>query len=130
MRFILNRVILASAVIVALALATNVAKAEATIKVPFSFLVGSKVFPAGLYAVERDEKGHGFVTLVAKGSPQSLTCLLVPGAPDPREQKIALNFDLIGKTHVLQSIQYGPMITARLDKEALANEHNSLQAGR
>ncbi len=130
MRFILHRVILAPAVILALALAANVAKAETTIKVPFSFLVGGKVFPAGLYAVERDEKGHGFVTLAAKGSPQSITCLLTPGTPSPTERKVALNFDLVGQTHVLQSIQYGPMITARLDKKTLENERNSLQAGR
>ena len=130
MRFILHRIILASAAMVAVALATNVARAETTVKVPFSFIVAGKVFPAGLYAIERDEKGHGFVTLAAKGSPQSISCLLVPGAPEPTERKVALNFDLIGQTHVLQSIQYGAQITSRLDKKALANEHDSLQAGR
>jgi hypothetical protein len=127
MRSILQRIVLAPVVMVALALSASVAKAEATIKVPFSFIVAGKTFPAGLYLISRDERNHGFVTLAAKGSPASFSCLLAPGAPDPTERKVALNFDLVGQTHVLQSIQYGPMITSRLDKKTLANEHNSLQ---
>ena len=127
MRSILHRIVLAPAVMVAVALAANVAKAEATIKVPFSFTVQGKTFPAGLYSVSRDDRGHGFVTLAAKGSPQSFTCLLAPGSPGPTEEKVALNFDLIGEAHVLQSIQYGPMISARLDKKTLASERDSLQ---
>jgi hypothetical protein len=112
---------------VAAVLATNVAKAETTIKVPFSFIVAGKTFPAGLYVISRDEKDHGFVTLVAKGSGQTYSCLLTPGAPGPTERKVALNFDLVGETHLLQSIQYGPMITAKLDKKSLANERQNLQ---
>lgn len=127
MHSLLRRIVLTPVVIVAVALSTNLAKAEATIKVPFSFIVAGKTFPAGLYAISRDDRGHGFVTLFAKGSRESFTGILVPGEPGPTEQKVALNFDLIGQTHVLQSIQYGPMITARLDKKTLANEHNSLQ---
>ena len=127
MRSILHRIVLAPAVMVAVALAANVAKAEATIKVPFSFVAEGKTFPAGLYSVSRDEKSHGFVTLAAKGLPQSITCLLAPGTPGPTDEKVALTFDLIGQTHVLQSIQYGPMITARLDKKMLASERDSLQ---
>ena len=127
MRFLLHRFVLAPAVMVAAALATNVAKAETTIKVPFSFIVAGKTFPAGLYVISRDEKDHGYVTLLAKGSGQSYSCLLEPGAPDPTDRKVALNFDLVGQTHLLQSIQYGPMITAKLDKKSLANERQNLQ---
>jgi hypothetical protein len=127
MRFLLHRFVLAPAVMVAAALATNVAKAETTVKVPFSFIVAGKTFPAGLYSIARDEKDHAYVTLVAKGSGQTYSCLLTPGAPDPTERKVALNFDLVGQTHLLQSIQYGPMITAKLDKKSLANERQYLQ---
>ena len=127
MRFLLHRFVLAPAVMVAAALATNVAKAETTIKVPFSFIVAGKTFPAGIYSIARDEKDHGFVTLASKASGQTYSCLLTPGAPDPNERKVALNFDLVGQTHLLQSIQYGPMITAKLDKKSLANERQNLQ---
>jgi hypothetical protein len=127
MRFLLHRFVLAPAVMVAAALATNVAKAETTVKIPFSFIVAGKTFPAGLYSISRDEKDHAYVTLAAKGSGQSYSCLLEPGAPDPAERKVALNFDLVGQTHLLQSIQYGPMITAKLDKKSLANERQNLQ---
>lgn len=39
-----------------------------------------------------------------------------------REYKIALKVDLVGQTHFLQSIQYGTMITSKLDKKALESE--------
>jgi hypothetical protein len=126
MRSIFHRIVVASAVVVAAALATTSARAEALIKVPFSFNVGGKAFPAGLYAVRHDDRGN-FVTLAAKGSEQSFSTILVPGEPDLTDKKIALNFDLVGETHFLRTIQYGPMITSVLDKKALQSERASLQ---
>jgi hypothetical protein len=122
-----HRIAIAPAVIMAAALATFPAVAETTsIKVPFSFKVAAETFPAGDYSIRRDDRGN-FVTLAPEGSSQSFSCLIGPGAPSPREYKIALKFDLVGQTHLLQSIQYGTMITGKLDKEAQVSERGSLE---
>ena len=131
MQSILHKFVLASAAIAATALATNSAMAETTIKVPFAFTVAGQAFPAGRYLVQRDDSG-GFVTLSNRNSSQSASWVLSPGAPAPTENKIAVNFDAVGHTHVLQSIQYGSMITSRLDKKNAESERNSdrLSGGR
>jgi hypothetical protein len=127
MRSILHRSVLAPAVIVAAALTTTSLMAETTIvKVPFSFTVQGKAFPAGVYAIRHDDRAN-FVTLAAKGSEQSFSAILLPGEPSPTETKISLKFDTVGETHLLQSIQCGPMITSRLDKNAVLKERASLQ---
>ena len=126
MRSIFYRIVVASAVVAGAALATTSARAEAVIKVPFSFNVDGKAFPAGLYAVRHDDRGN-FVTLAAKGSEQSFSTILVPGEPDPTDRKVALNFDVVGQTHFLRTIQYGPMSTSVLDKKAVQSERASLQ---
>jgi hypothetical protein len=116
MRSILHRIVIASAVMMAAALATNFAAAESTtIKVPFSFSIAGQAFPAGDYSVYRHDSGN-FVTLAQKGSAQSFSTVVGPGSPGPRERKVALNFDEVGETHVLQSIQYGAKITRQLNK--------------
>ena len=114
MRSILQNVILASA-IGSMALAANSAMAASTVKVPFNFTAAGKTLPAGSYLVKHDSTGS-FVTLESVDSTQSFTWLLSPGQPGPTEKKVALRFDDRGDTHVLQSIQFGSMITQRLDK--------------
>ena len=101
--------------------------AATTIKVPFSFNVGDKVFPAGYYVVDRDDTGS-FVSITSKDTPQSATWVLAPGSPAPTESKIALKFDTVGHTHVLQSVQYGALITSKLDKNLERN--NQMSEGR
>jgi hypothetical protein len=117
----------APAFIMAAALAVTPAIAETTtVKVPFSFDVAGKTFPAGDYWLHRDDQGD-YVTLEAKGSRKYFTsCLVGPGAPAPGEHHIALKFDTIGQTHLLQSIQYGALVSGRLDKKALESERISM----
>ncbi|HYK36084.1 hypothetical protein [Alloacidobacterium sp.] len=118
----LRRIAIAPALIMAAALAASPAVAETTtIKVPFSFEAAGKTFPAGDYSICRDDRGS-FVTLASKGSSRSFSTILAAGTSNPREYKIALNFDLVGQTHHLQSIQYGTMITNKLDRKALESE--------
>jgi hypothetical protein len=125
MQFIHHRLALAPVVIMAVALAANPAVAETTtVTVPFSFKVAGKTFPAGDYWIRHDDRGN-FVTLAPQGSSQSFSSIIGPGVPSPWEYKIALKFDLVGQTHLLQSIQYGTMITGKLDKEALKSERSS-----
>lgn len=126
MKSILRKLALVPAVMAAAALLTTSAMAETTIKVPFNFTVGGKVFPAGRYVVERDDSG-GFVSLINRDVPKAASWVLTPGEPGPAENKIALKFDMVGNTHVLQSIQYGALITSKLDKSM---ERNQLSEGR
>jgi hypothetical protein len=124
MQSMLRNLVLAPAVMAAAALVTSPAMAETTIKVPFTFTVAGKIFPAGRYLVIRADSGS-FVTLANRESSQSATWVLGPGTPDPTENRIALKFDEVGRTHVLQSIQYGSMITSKLDKKSTASERDS-----
>jgi len=130
MKSIVSKFFLASAVLAAAALAANSATAETTVKVPFDFTAGGKVCHAGYYIVQKDAD---FVTLIHKGFPESFAFLVGPGAAEPTDQKVSLKFDAIGNTHVLQSIQYGSVVTARLDKQSLRDaerESTRLSGGR
>jgi hypothetical protein len=126
MRSILQNVILASA-IATTALATNSAMAASTVNVPFNFTAAGKTLPAGKYLVTHDSTGS-FVTLETVDASRSLTWVLCPGQAQPTDSKIVLRFDDEANTHVLQSIQFGPMITQRLDKASnkkLVTAHES-----
>jgi hypothetical protein len=116
MRSILQNVILASA-IASTAWATSSAAAASTVNVPFNFTAAGKTLPAGNYLVKHDSTGS-FVTLESIDASQSFSWLLIPGQPKPTDKKVVLRFGNEANTHVLRSIQFGPMITQRLDKSS------------
>jgi len=117
----------ASAALAAAALAINTAKAEATkVDVPFSFTAAGKSLPAGEYTVERDHLGS-FLKLQAKDSPLCILAVASPTATDGK--KVSLKFDNLGNTHVLQSIQYGNLITPRMDRKTKNREDLSSKDG-
>jgi len=118
MKLTFTKFVLAPVVLAAAAVITTSAMAETTVNVPFKFTAAGKVCPAGSYTVKQDSNTN-FVTLTNRDSARSITYILGPGAVDPTDSKIALKFDDLGGTHVLQSIQYGPRITSRLDKKTL-----------
>jgi len=127
-----SKFMLAPAVLAAVALCANFATAETTVKVPFNFQAGGKTCPAGYYTVQRND-GANFVTLMHKGSAETFTYVLGPGAPEPNETKVSLKFDRIGDKHVLESIQYRALETSRLDKKTLRDaerESTRLTGGR
>jgi hypothetical protein len=128
MKSIIRNLALAPVLLAAAALMTTSAMAETAIKIPFNFTVGGKVFPAGRYVVERDDSGS-FVSLINRDVPQEASWVLTPGEPAPNDSKIALKFDRVGNTHVLQSIQYGGLITSKLDKN-LERQSNQMAEGR
>ena len=125
--------VLAPAVLAAAALTASTAMAaETTVKIPFNFTAGGHVCPAGVYTVEHDSDS-GFLTLVRKGSADTFTWIVGPADAAPSDHKISLKFDAVGNTHVLQSVQYGTLITARLDKKTLHDaerDSNQLTGGR
>jgi hypothetical protein len=123
--------VLAPAVLAAAVLTASSAKAETTVNIPFNFTADGHVCPAGLYTVKHDTDSS-FLTLSRKGSADTFTWIVGP-ADAPSERKISLKFDELGKTRVLQSVQYGTLITSRLDKKTLRDaerDSNQLTGGR
>jgi hypothetical protein len=122
--------VLASAAMAAAAMATLPAMAETaiTLKVPFSFTVNGRSLPAGEYSVVRDDTNN-FVRLQSRDSSASYTWVASPTAS--HSDRVILKFDGQAQGHVLQSIQYGPLVTARLDgkkkNEAVATQDVSGQ---
>jgi hypothetical protein len=122
MRSILGRLILAPVVMAAAALASNTAMAETTLKVPFSFTAAGKVWPAGNYVVQKD-LNRNYVILASLDGTKSFKALMGPGDPDPMSSSVVLKFDTVGVTHALRTIQYGPQVTSRLDRNASRAEY-------
>jgi hypothetical protein len=114
MRLNFPTLILAPVVMAAAALTIQPALAETTtLKVPFEFSVGNKILPAGPYTVERDSHGS-FLRLQGPDASQTFTWLARPSAT--RTGRVVLRFEEEGKTHKLQSVQYGVMQTPDLEK--------------
>jgi hypothetical protein len=97
--------------------------AATRVNVPFNFTVAGKTLPAGGYHLVHDPSS-AFVTLRSLESNDSYTWLLTPG-PSEYDKKIALRFDDLNGTHVLQSVQYGSMVTPRLDNKSIDIERES-----
>lgn len=127
MRSKLITFVLASAVLAAVALSTIPAEATTskTLTVPFSFTVNGKNLPAGNYYVVRDDS-RNYVGLLSKDSSQSFLWIASPCATPT--DRVILKFGSQGETHVLQSIQYGPMVTPRLDRKSRKTEDVSPQS--
>jgi hypothetical protein len=102
------------------ALATNTALAE-TVNVPFSFTANGKTCPAGRYSVDRNDT-IGVVMLRSEDGRRSFSWLASPGDPDPSDSRVILRFDEEGRNHTLQSVQYGALITSRLDGRSKQTE--------
>lgn len=112
MRSTLRTLVLAPVVLAAAAFTASSAMA-ATINVPFSFIAAGKKCPAGDYTVQK--RFDGSVKLA--GGAQSFNWLIRPGDPAPTDKRVILRFDAIGSQHALRSIQYGALVTPRLDKK-------------
>ena len=130
MKSMFSKFVLGSAAVAAIALGAISATAETTVKVPFKFTAGGQVCEAGYYTVNHDN--GNFVTLTAKDSGKTFTWVVGPGAAAPTETKVALKFDNLGGTRVLQSIQYGRLVTPPLDKKTLheMERESQLNGGR
>jgi len=127
MRSKLCTFIMAPAVLAAASLVTIPAIAESTsVKVPFSFIVNGRTLPAGMYSVERDTDAS-FVRLQGKYSSQTFTWIASPNAA--QGDRAVLRFEKQGQVNTLQSIQYGPLVTPRLDKKTWSAESEPAQNG-
>jgi hypothetical protein len=115
----LRSLVLASAVLAASAFTATAARAATAVNVPFAFSIGDKICPAGHYILRKDDLG-GSVELV--GDAQGFKWVLHPGDPAPTDNRVILKFAEVGSQHVLQSVQFGPMTTSRLDKKVRESE--------
>ena len=122
MRSRIFSLVLAPVLLAAVALASNSAKAQARLNVPFSFIAGGRICPVGVYVVRSDARGS-FVTLANYESRQNFAWILGVGAVDPTGNTITLRFDTTGSYHTLRSIQYGLMVTSRLDGKSAGGKH-------
>lgn len=118
MRSTLHKIILAPVVMAAAALAINTASAE-PVKVPFSFTVHNQTWPAGTYTVVRRGVSDNLVYVSSLDGSRSFSCVVGPGEPDPGTKAIKLDFDEIGGTHVLRTVQYRSLISSELDKKVI-----------
>ena len=125
MRSTLCKFFLVPAIAVAAALVGHPAQAQ-TVNVPFSFTALGQSFPAGTYIIH-ENKDENYVTLRLKNGGKSICRVVGPGDPDLTDNRVVLHFRTDGDSHVLDTIQFGPMITAHL---APGNRHNRELAAR
>jgi len=126
MKFRFSALVLASAAIAATSMAAVPAMAatSTTLNVPFSFTVHGRSLPAGEYSVMRDDTGH-FLRLQGKDASQSYLWIANPSATNT--DRVVLSFDGEDSALSLQSVQYGPLVTSRLDRKSRKAEHASQQ---
>jgi hypothetical protein len=117
MTFNLRKLSLASAILAAAALTAVPALAEISLTVPFSFVAGGKLCPAGQYSVDRNPL-NGIITLQSADASRGFAWVSAPGDPSPTDTRVILKFDARDSMHYLHSIQYGSGVTQRLDKRA------------
>lgn len=90
---------------------TQTAPGNATVKIPFDFMIGSRMFLAGEYAV-RPVSHKAFVVQARHG----LAYAVVPAAPSssPSQRSANLIFDHSGRSYLLLEICSGRRITQEL----------------
>ena len=122
MQSILSKIVMTSIVMAAAALTATTAMAEARVNVPFSFTAEGKNCPAGIYSVRRDGVSN-IVTLQSLEAPRTFSWLVHPGDASPTATKITLTFAEYGQKYDLEAVQYGALVTSRLDKHSNRSEH-------
>lgn len=113
---------LASAIVAAAAMTAQTAKASNLLNVPFSFTVAGHACPASTYVVDRGPVSMA-VHLRSMDGSCSFAWIAGPGDPAPTDTRVVLRFDEMGQRHELQSVQYGALITSRLDHKGRKSEY-------
>jgi hypothetical protein len=113
---------LASAAIAVAAMTSIPAMAvrATTLNVPFSFTVQGKTLPAGEYSVQRDDFGN-FVKLESKDATQHITW--IAHSDDTDNSRVVLRFEEHGQDHILQSVQFGRLMSPRLTPKPKKGEN-------
>lgn len=130
MRINFHSLVLAPAVLAAAFFAAQPVHAASVyrVHVPFDFVASGKNMPAGDYTIRQGAETHA---VQFEGKNSSMLWIVGPGTANPGERRVILTFDKIGNSHMLRTLQVGPVITVRLDKKyanALVEEER-IQAG-
>jgi len=122
MKLSLRTLVLASAFTATAALASIpalAATAGATmLHVPFSFTVAGKSLPAGDYLVKRDT--GNFISLASADGSSNHSWISNVG--DKTDGRVVLHFGVDGQNHILESVQYGALVTPRLARHSANTE--------
>ncbi|MBT9329788.1 hypothetical protein [Paracidobacterium acidisoli] len=125
MRSTIRNFVLAPAVLAAMAFTATSAMASSALNVPFSFTANGRVCPPGRYILDAGPLRNSVVVTDPTGK-VDFSWVLGPGDPSPDSSKVAMQFDRDGDGgYQLRSVQYGAMITGRLDKK---NKHGEKYA--
>jgi len=111
MQITLHKQFLTLGLLALAALTTNSAMAQCKLKVPFNFVAAGKSYPAGTYTVA-ENKQIGLVALQGQG--RGLSWMAAGGAAQD-DEKVSLKFERKGDTFYLSTMQYGALVTPRLD---------------
>jgi hypothetical protein len=115
MRINFKSFVLTPAVLAVAALATTTAVAEShVIDVPFKFVAAGHTCPAGNYSVSEDNNGG---TVRLSNRQNGFVWILEPGDATVRDHHVVLTFDVAGQNYLLRSVQFGSMITPRIDNK-------------
>jgi hypothetical protein len=87
---------------------TGASAAEtAAVTIPFSFVSQGKVFPASQYVV-RLGVDRGYLTITSRDAPGKRMFLLVgPADISPQASTVSIRFEVVGGSHLLQSVRLG-----------------------
>jgi hypothetical protein len=87
---------------------TGASAAEtAAVNIPFSFVSQGKMFPASQYVVKL-ALDRGYLTITSKDAPaQRLFLLVGPADISPQASTVNMRFQVVGGSHVLQSVRLG-----------------------
>jgi hypothetical protein len=112
MRMTVRTQILALAMLALTASVPNSVKAQSRLDVPFNFVVAGKTLPAGTYSITQN-KAIGLVSLQGEG--QTISWMADSNGSALPATTGSLTFDRIGGAYYLRAMQYGRMMTPRLD---------------
>ena len=122
MKLNLRTLVLASAVTATAALASIPALAATAgstkLYVPFGFTVSGKALPAGNYLVKRDT--GNFISLASADGSSNYSWISNVG--DKADSNVVLHFGINGQNHVLESVQFGALVSPRLARHSARTE--------
>jgi hypothetical protein len=128
MRYTIKHLVMMAAVLVTTVAATATANAEVQMKVPFDFTVAGKIWPAGVYTVDKDPQ-FGTLTLKSLDWSKSSNWIICPGDKGITSTRVVLDFDVLGSEHALRLIRFGDKQTPLLHKHAKEQAYHEVQIG-